>query len=190
MINIPADFTGIDYDDTNFMVKSTSGTLRIENMRDKVMDFGLSGTSFIKICLMKDMSGYDGTGVSVGQIVFGSDSSDTIKAGSGGSMLWGGLGGNDTLVGGDGVDTFIYTAANGNDVIQSASDNDVVDMSTVSVFDLTSIQTSGKTINLTTNTGGTISVQCNSVYSPKFQLAEGNVRYSFSQYSQNGWQMA
>jgi len=188
MINIPADFTGIDYDDSDFMIYSSSGSLTVQNIRDKVMDFGFSGTSFVKICLMENATRYDGTGVSVNQIVYGSTGNDSISAGSGGSLLWGGLGGNDTLIGGAGEDTFMYAAGGGNDVIKNAGWDDVVNMSSISVFDLSSIQLVGTTIKFGTNSGGSLSIESSSSYlSPDIQLAEGTVYYNF--YSDK-WQLS
>ena len=39
-INLASDFTGIGLDDNNFYVNSSSGTLTIQNSRDKVISYG------------------------------------------------------------------------------------------------------------------------------------------------------
>ena len=59
-----------------------------------------------------------------------------IIGGKGHTTLWGGEGGNDTLIGGDGEDTFIYGAGNGKDVIQGADANDTVVLSDITIDDI------------------------------------------------------
>ena len=58
----------------------------------------------------------------------GGANSEKIFASKGNSSLWGGTGGNDTLIGGSGDDEFFYSFGNGNDIIDSATENDVVNI--------------------------------------------------------------
>ncbi len=52
------------------------------------------------------------------EIIFGANYADnTLRAGNGGSELWGGNRGNDTLFGGTGADSFNYYFDGGNDTI-------------------------------------------------------------------------
>ncbi len=50
--------------------------------------------------------------------------------------LWGGAEGNDTLFGSDGYDEFVYMKGNGNDVIENAGDDDLINLLNVSLGDL------------------------------------------------------
>ena len=69
-----------------------------------------------------DASNYDGNSVLVGN-----SSNNTIKASEGGSILWGGSGNtNDSLIAGDGDDTFVYLADNGNDTISGVTEDDLI----------------------------------------------------------------
>ena len=64
----------------------------------------------------------DGNGY---EILFGSDyKNDIVRAGNGGSQLWGGMQGNDELFGGAGVDTFDYRYYGGHDSFQDAESQD------------------------------------------------------------------
>lgn len=65
------------------------------------------------------------------RILAGNYNDNVIRAGSAGSTLWGGSGGNDTLYGGDGRDIFRYNDSDGNDYIRNftsgtASEADVI----------------------------------------------------------------
>ena len=55
----------------------------------------------------------------------GSYGNDIIKGGAGNDSLWGGKG-NDTLWGGTGADVFYYDSGDGNDIIYSFGDNDML----------------------------------------------------------------
>ena len=189
MINLPSNFTGISFDSSNFYVYTTTGTLTVKNIYDKVMNFGIYEMGFMDICLMKDATTFDGSGTDMAEIVYGSGSvNNSIIAGDGDSMLWGGGYSNDTLVGGAGEDTFIFGNYDGKDVVKNASYNDIVDMSSVSVFDLSSLYlSSGNTINLGTYSGSSLAIQNSGSSSAKIQLAEGSVRYNFNS---GNWQFA
>ena len=66
--------------------------------------------------------GGDGNGF---EILFGADhENNIIRAGNGGSHLWGGIRGNDELFGGDGADTFNYWYNGGHDSFQNVEGQD------------------------------------------------------------------
>ena len=89
-----------------------------------------------------DIKALDATGFNGNAVLYGKDNTNNvITGGESNSTLWGGNGGNDTLIGGDGTDTFIYGKNNGNDVIQGADEDDVVQLSGISLDDLTAVDT-------------------------------------------------
>ena len=57
--------------------------------------------------------------------LYGDTGNDLIKGGAGNDSIWGGKG-NDTLWGGTGADVFYYDSGDGNDVIYSFGDNDML----------------------------------------------------------------
>lgn len=128
-IRYAADFYGFNFDGTNLVLNSSTGSLIIQDCKDKVIsiaDFEGNTTAYV----------YSPTagGVTYGnlftplEVIAGSDNgSDFIFAGNGGSTLWGGFGAfDDTLVGGAGHDEFIYLDGGGNDVIANYGSEDVI----------------------------------------------------------------
>lgn len=128
-IRYAADFYGFNFDGTNLVLNSSTGSLIIQDCKDKVIsiaDFEGNTTAYV-------YSPTEG-GVTYGnlftplEVIAGSDTgSDFIFAGNGGSTLWGGFGAfDDTLVGGAGHDEFIYLDGGGNDVIANYGSEDVI----------------------------------------------------------------
>ncbi|MBR4384753.1 MAG: hypothetical protein IKP64_14505, partial [Selenomonadaceae bacterium] len=58
---------------------------------------------------------------------------ETIIAGKGDSSLWGGIFGDDLLIGGESQNTFFYHLGEGNDTIQGAKSGDIVDLNTLTI---------------------------------------------------------
>ena len=95
--------------------------------------------------------------------MIGADNADNqILAGSGGSSMWGGNGGADTLTGGDGYDEFFYAMGSGADVIQNAGDNDVVNLLGVNLSQITYAEVNYSSVNLGFVDGGSLSMQSSS----------------------------
>ena len=127
-------------DDKDFVVNADNGSLRMSDVRGKLMEFkDIEGDVLMHVCLQKDGGTFDGTTYHEPIVIIGADNEDNeIIAGDGGSILWGGEGkGSDELIGGDGVDMFIYNY--GNDKIVNAENQDVVDLSSVNLGDLRTI---------------------------------------------------
>ena len=97
-----------------------------------------------------------------------------VEAGNGGdgmSSLWGGNGGDDTLVGGEGYDTFIYNLGNGNDVVRGADENDTIVINTTSIDDFVNQGSAlfvGNDVKFTLSDGGSFTIKngktCGSTY--------------------------
>ena len=85
-----------------------------------------------------------------------------MYAGKGDASLWGGSGGNDTLVGGDAYTEFFYTNGNGHDVIQNAHSTDIVNLLGVSLNQISSYSFSESYVSLQFSDGGSLRVNGNS----------------------------
>ena len=182
-INIASDYTGINFDDNNFYVNSSSGSLTIENARDKVISYGDANGNLIAYSYLASGGGnIDGSGISQAEIIIGgNDSGNQILAGSGGSSLWGGNGGADTLVGGDGYDEFFFAMGSGVDVIQSASSNDVINLLGISLEQISGVEVNESAVSLSFSDGGNLRVEGNSGVGYKV----GNEIYACNQSNQS-----
>ena len=127
-INLKAEFRGINFDDSNFYVLSSTGQLEIQNARDKFINYGdATGNPIAFSYLASDGKTIDGRtkNTDIGVMIGGNNSDNQIYAGDGGSSMWGGVGGNDTLTGAEGYDEIFYVTGSGNDVITNGRNENV-----------------------------------------------------------------
>lgn len=104
----------------------------------------------------------DGSRSSSSAVLVGSkDIDNKITASKGGSTVWGGGISNDTLIGGNGADSFYYMMGNGNDTIQSARANDQVVLNGISMSQITSTNVSSGAVVLNFSDGGTLTLNTN-----------------------------
>ena len=134
MINYQTDFISANiYNQANndfALINSSGNFLSVRDVRGEMINFqvGSGGKAY---AYMADGAGEvdgrtfdDGNGF---EVIFGANSADNvIRAGNGGSQLWGGYLGNDELYGGAGMDTFIYEISSGDDTIHDAESKDIV----------------------------------------------------------------
>ena len=162
-INLASDFTGIGLDDNNFYVNSSSGSLKIENARDKLISYGTADGNLVAYSFMANNGGdIDFRSLSQFEIIIGANNQNNqIYAGSGGSSLWGGAGGNDILTGGDGYDEFFFAQGCGGDVIQNAGDNDLINLLGVTLDQITSANVSELSVNISLIDGSSLNVEGN-----------------------------
>lgn len=177
-----ATYSSVSANGTSLNLHTTSGTLTIANMKNKLVDIrDKSGNVLAKAYLSGNGGTLDGRPLNGYEFIIGSaNSSNDIYAGSGGSTLWGNSGNvSDNLVGGAGVDTFYVGKNDGNDSITNASYNDRIDLYDVQMSDILSASESNGTITLGLNNGNTLSFQGDGLFSAQFSLADGsNLRYS------------
>ena len=187
-LNWSTDLTGIDiFSGEDFIFNSSSGSLTIQNVCDKVVDFSYNGTTIAY--LAKASGALDLDASSLAQfliLVGGNNASNNFSAGSGGSWLWGGSGGNDTLTGGAGADVFYFGKNDGSDFIGNASSSDVVNLYDVSINDITMLDTSDNTISIGLNTGASLQINSAENVSAKITMSEGSVNFNLST---NQWQL-
>ncbi len=171
-INLATDFQGIGLNGNSFYVTSSSGSLEIQNARDKVISYGDASGNLIAYSYLASGGGeIDGRNISQFEIIIGGDHVDNqIYAGNGGSSLWGGGGGSDTLTGGDGYDEFFYALGSGDDVIKNANRNDLVNLLGVSLSQITDAAISLGEINISFSDGGHLKLES---YAPTGFKVEG-----------------
>ena len=93
------------------------------------------------------------------QIIFGANyENNTIRAGNGGSELWGGIRGNDELFGGAGADTFEYYFDGGNDSVYDAESQDEIYLGNMSLDQISLAQITDNGVNFQFTDGGTFNI--------------------------------
>ena len=188
VINYHTDFTGLGFTDTDFIVNSSSGSLTIQNARDKLMNFAVNGNTAARALMSS--GGGEINGGSFGELtvfIGGNEASNIITAGNGNSSLWGGTGGTDTLTGGAGQDIFFFGKNDGADVINNASSSDVVNLYDVNLSDIVAANISGNAVSATFNTGATLQINSTENLSPTFRLADSSWKYN---HTSGSWQNA
>ena len=164
VVQLDSDFQGIGFSGNSFLVNSSSGTLEIQESRDKFVSYGYGNSDVVATSYMAsgggEVDGRDKTGL---EVMIGADNANNqIFAGNSGSSVWGGMGGNDTMTGGDGYDEFFYAPGSGEDVVQGASDNDVVNLLGVDLSQIVDAAVNESGVEATFQDGGRLRVEGNS----------------------------
>ena len=161
VVRLDSDYQGIGLNGNSFYVNSSSGSLEIQNARDKFIGYGAGNDEVAVYSYVASGAGQvDGRDKSQAEIMIGAENSDNqIYAGSGGSSMWGGMGGTDIMTGGDGYDEFFYAIGGGSDVIQNSADNDVVNLLGISLSQITSASVTQSEISIGFNDGGNLKLQ-------------------------------
>ena len=102
----------------------------------------------------------------------GGELDDKITASQGATSLWGGIGGNDVLIGAGTDNTYFYVKGNGNDEIRNAADGDIIDLGNITLDDISwaSVMNSGVEIRFTD--GGSLSLR--NAADVTFKLGDGS----------------
>ena len=114
-----------------------------------------------------DASAFDGEASLVG-----SELNDEIIASQGQTSLWGGIGGDDILIGTGSGNTFFYVKGNGNDQIRNAADGDVIDLGDITLDDISSASIRNTIIDINFNDGGSLSLR--NAADVTFKLGDGS----------------
>ena len=164
VVALASDFTGINLNENDFFINSSSGQLEIQNVRNKFVGYALNSSEVIAYSYMANDGGIiDGRDKNVLQVMTGANNADNqIYAGNAGSSLWGGMGGNDTLIGGEGTDEFFYASGSGSDVIENVDDNDVVNLLGVSLSQITYASVEDSKISADFADGGHLEINSSS----------------------------
>ena len=180
IIELKSDYTGIGLEGNSCYVNSSSGSLEIQNSRDKFIAYSAGSTQISAYSYVASSGGViDGRDKNQAEIMIGGDNADNqIFAGNAGSSLWGGAGGADTLTGGDGYDEFFYAMGSGADIIQNAGTNDLVNLSSISLTQISGVEVNIGQVNIDFVDGGNLQVQGGS--SVAYQIAEGTFQVNQS----------
>ena len=113
----------------------------------------------------------------------GGANSEKIFASKGNTSLWGGIGGNDTLVGGAENDEFFYSFGGGKDIINSAKENDVVNIFNTDLSQIKDISATTSQIKISFSDLGSLTVNSTENVGFKFgdttyQLDRKNISWS------------
>ena len=174
-INYATDFKSFGFNDTDFILSSSTGNLTIQNARGKVIDVAVGGNTIAYAFMANGEGKIDGGGISTLEVIIGANHlSNELIAGSGGSSLWGGAGGYDTLTGGDGSDTFFFGKNDGVDVINNSYQNDTIFLYDVNLSDIVAVSYGTNQINLNLTSGANLQVNGLENISAAFQLADGS----------------
>ena len=191
-LNITENFSpGVSLNGDNFILKLPTGTLTVQNVTDKVVDFrDYSGGEFLKAYQASSAGVVDGRGINAAEVIFGAaNGSDVIFAGDGGSALWGGSGNSaDAIAGGNGSDIFIGGRYQGADVFYNASSADVVNLTDATLSDIVAAVEVNGNIAIGFNTGNIITIQSTELLSAAVNLADGS-SWRFNHVTK-GWQSA
>ena len=174
-INYQTDYQGFSFNDTDFILSSSSGNLTVQNVRDKLIDVAIDGNT-VAYAFMASSSGViNGGGISQLEIILGgSYTSNEFIAGNGGSSMWGGVCGIDTLTGGDGNDNFFFGKNDGVDLINNASSADLIYLYDINLSDIVSVSYGTNQINLNLSSGSYLQVSGVDNNSATFQLTDGS----------------
>lgn len=190
-VKMASDVTGLEVSDNDFVVKSSTGALTIENSRDKLIDFSDTyGNTGIYAYVAGGAGVVDGRAFANFEIIVGAENqSNNLIAGYGGSSLWGGVGFSaDILTGNLGIDNFVIGKGEGNDYVANASAGDTVSLYDVSLSDIVATAATDNGVAIAFNTGFVVTVESTDSVTPAFQLSDGT-RYAFNRATAS-WQTA
>ena len=109
----------------------------------------------------------------------GSLTDNYLRAGNGGSKLWGGSYGNDYLIGGDGVDEFVAGVGCGSDNIANVGNEDIINLASTTLDQISSVNVNGgpveSNIAMTFTDGSSLTVWSFPGINLKFRLADGSI---------------
>ena len=160
-------------------------TLVIRDVRGKFITLNRNNATAYAY-MAKSSTELDGNNFSNGnnyEILFGTNyENDILRAGNGGSQLWGGLSGNDELFGGAGEDNFMYDFGGGNDNIYNAESQDQVTIFNLSLDQISSAQINDNGVNLQFTDGGSLNI---SGQAGNFVVEKNNNYYFYTADYQN-----
>ncbi len=170
-------YTGFSLSGDGISVRASTGTLSLHDCKNEILTFANARDDVLAYVFLSDgVSNLDGRSLSKYEIIVGGSEDDTIRAGSGGSQLWGGSGSSDTLVGGSGEDCFYYGKHDGNDTFYEVGAEDRVLLYDMTLDDIASLALSSEgAFTVGTKQSGTLTLegQSSSRTSATFSLADG-----------------
>lgn len=128
-IRYAADYGGFGFDGYTLAINSSTGGLFVQNCKDKIIAIAdTAGNTTNYVYSPTNPEAIYGNSLTKTEIIAGSDlGADIIFAGDYGSTIWGGADtSNDSLIGGNGHDEYIYVDGTGSDVILNYGGEDLI----------------------------------------------------------------
>ena len=171
-------YTIVDYYKNNTTITGTAYSDNIEHFNgSNVTIIGGDGNDNLQNFYSENVTMSGGAGddtlinLSPNVSMSGGDGNDFIEILDVNVTINGGAGGNDTLVGGAGYDEFIFGLGSGGDVIQNAGDNDLINLSGVTLNQITGLSASESSVNISLSDGSYLNVEGNSKVGYKIENA-------------------
>ena len=171
---------GVTVAGDDLFVTSNIGSIIMRDARGKVLNFAdgygnINGRGFVA-----NAAGViDGRIFGESEVIYGADFvSNEIRAGDGGSKLWGGSYSNDDLHGGAGVDEFITGVGCGHDNIFGANEEDTINLAATTLDQISSVYVAGggieSDIMMNFTDGSSLTVWSLPGKTLNFKLADGS----------------
>ena len=160
-VNFNSEYSDFEFVNDDVAVKSTSGEVIIQSVLNQIVDVG-AGDFTAHVYRAINEGVIDGRPFSGVEVISGAnDVSNIIYAGSGNSSIYGGRGGMDTLIGGDGEDCFIFGLDAGIDTVQNAQSNDYINLKGVTLDQITGVSTTAGLTKVSLVSGAELTVDGN-----------------------------
>ena len=151
--------------DGDIVIEVGSNSITIQKYT--IVDYYKNNTTITGTAYSDNIEHFNGSNVTI----IGGDGNDFIEILDVNVTINGGAGGNDTLVGGAGYDEFIFGLGSGGDVIQNAGDNDLINLSGVTLNQITGLSASESSVNISLSDGSYLNVEGNSKVGYKIENA-------------------
>ena len=122
-----------------------------------------------------DIVTLDATQLTNTLILAGNDKNNSIKSGTNGASLWGGLSGDDTLVGGDSRDVFWFADGNGTDLVRNFTTGTTSSSDVLTILNNFEISRRGNDLALITSDGNALRVSLESNINEAIQYSSNGV---------------
>ena len=165
----------------DLFVASNFGTLIVRDARTKLINFaGSDGDVAARFCAANAAGTLDGREMDEYVVLYGADlATNELRAGDGGSQLWGGAYGSDDLHGGAGVDEFITGVGCGHDNIFGADAEDTINLAATTLDQIAGVNVVGggveSDIMMSFTDGSSLTVWSTPDQVVNFKLADGSM---------------
>lgn len=174
--------TGANVAGEDLFVTSNAGTLIVRDARGKLINFAdETGNVTARFFAANEAGMIDGRGLDGYKVIYGADfATNEIRAGNGGSQLWGGAYGKDELHGGIGssVDEFIAGVGCGHDNIFGVNEEDIINLAATTLDQISSVYVVGGGIEsdivMNFTDGSSLAVWAFPDQTVNFKLADGS----------------
>ena len=170
-------YSGVSLAQNGLAVHAPQGTITLANAKNQLITVTDAQGSPIAYAFLGDgIANLDGSGFSCYEVITGGGEDDSLRAGSGGSILWGGGASSDALVCGSGSDDIYYGLGDGSDTLYGATAADRVLLYDMRLADVAALSLDARGAVITTRSGGSLLLagQTAGASSPTFCLADGS----------------